>query len=82
LATRVVGILLVSSLLILPAVTSLQLAKGFKAAIGISCIAGVLSVLAGIVVSFLLNLPAGATIVMLNLLFFLAAFICRSAGHA
>jgi zinc transport system permease protein len=82
LATRVVGILLVSSLLILPAVTSLQLARGFKLAIGISCIIGVVSVMAGIVISFLLNLPAGATIVMLNLLFFLAALIYRSAGRA
>ena len=82
LATRVVGILLVSSLLILPAVTSLQLAKGFKVAIVISCITGVLSVIAGIVVSFLMNLPAGATIVILNLLFFIAAFIYRSAHRA
>jgi zinc transport system permease protein len=82
LATRVVGILLVSSLLILPAVTSLQLAKGFKIAIVISCSTGVLSVIAGIVVSFLMNLPAGATIVMLNLLFFIAAFIYRSVHRA
>jgi zinc transport system permease protein len=78
LATRVVGILLVSSLLILPAVTSLQIARGFKLAVIISCITGVVSVVTGIIISFLLNLPAGATVVMLNLLFFVSAFFCRT----
>jgi zinc transport system permease protein len=77
LATRIVGILLVSSLLILPAVTSLQIARGFKAALIISCLAGVMSVIAGTAVSFAMNLPTGATIVMLNLLFFITACMYR-----
>jgi len=74
LAMKVVGIMLISALLILPPVTALQIAKSFKATIIISAISGILSVISGIFVSFVLNLPAGATIVIINFIFFLAAF--------
>jgi zinc transport system permease protein len=70
LAIRVVGIMLVSALLILPAVTALQVAKGFKSAMVIAGLAGIFSVLSGITLSFILDLPAGATIVMINILLF------------
>jgi zinc transport system permease protein len=73
LAIKVVGVMLVSALLILPAVTALQLAKGFKAAMFMSVIAAVLSVLAGVTASFFLDLPAGAAIVMCNAVLFAAA---------
>jgi zinc transport system permease protein len=73
LAMNVVGILLVSALLILPAVTALQLARGFAHAVLIAALIGVCSVLMGVFSSLVLNLPTGATIVMVNLLFFLAA---------
>jgi zinc transport system permease protein len=74
LTMRVVGIMLTSALLILPAVTSLQIARGFKNAIIISSVASVLSVVLGTFVSFAADLPAGATIVLVNFLFFSAAF--------
>ena len=77
LATRVAGILLVSALLILPAVTSLQIAKGFKPAILIAAAFGIISVIGGIGISFIMDLPTGATIVMLNLIFFCTAFSFR-----
>jgi zinc transport system permease protein len=70
LAVRVVGIMLVSALLILPAVTALQIAKGFKAAMLIAISVSVISVLVGITTSFFLDLPAGATIVMINVMIF------------
>lgn len=74
LAMRVVGIMLVSALLIIPAVTALQFARGFRTTIVISCLTGIFSVLAGITVSFVLDLPAGATIVMVNFALFLLSF--------
>lgn len=74
LAIKVVGIMLISALLILPAVTALQIAKGFKTAMIIACATSVISVLLGITVSFFLDLPAGATIVIINALFFILAF--------
>ena len=70
LAIKVVGIMLVSALLILPAVTALQIAKGFKVAMFISILVAIVSVLGGITISFFLDLPAGAAIVMFNIMIF------------
>ncbi|MDD3846802.1 MAG: metal ABC transporter permease [Syntrophorhabdaceae bacterium] len=75
LAMRVVGIMLVSALLIIPPVTALQFARGFRTTIVVSCLTGILSVLAGITISFALDLPAGATIVMVNFVLFLLSFM-------
>jgi zinc transport system permease protein len=72
LAMNVVGIMLVSALLILPAVTALQLARGFAHAMLIAALTGVCAVVAGVIGSLMLNLPTGAAIVMMNLVFFLA----------
>jgi zinc transport system permease protein len=79
LTMKVVGIMLTSALLILPAVTALQIAKSFKNAMMLSSLTGVSSVLIGIYTSFVLNLPAGATIVIVNFLFFVTAFLSRRA---
>ena len=78
LAIKVVGIMLVSALLILPAVTSLQISKGFKVAMILSMAIAIASVLIGITVSFLISLPAGATIVMCNILLFGIALATRN----
>jgi zinc transport system permease protein len=77
LAMKLVGIMLISSLLILPAVSALQLARSFRACIVLAAVQGSSSVAAGIFVSFLTNLPTSATIVMINLLFFGGACIVR-----
>jgi len=77
LTMKAVGILLTSALLILPAVTSLQVSKGFKASLLISSLAGVLSVIGGIFISFWLNLPTGATIVLFNFFIFMVVFAYR-----
>ena len=77
LSVKVVGIMLVSALLILPAVTALQISKRFKTAMIIGCLTSLASVLTGITVSFSLDLPTGATIVMINALFFGLALIYK-----
>lgn len=77
LAMKAVGILLVTALIILPPVTALQFSKGFKGTIFISSASGVLSVISGIVLSFFMDLPPGATIVLLNFLFFAISLIYK-----
>jgi zinc transport system permease protein len=74
LSIRVVGIMLVSALLILPAVTALQVCRKFKTALFFSGLCSLISVVVGIIFSFFLDLPTGATIVMLNVSFFAIAF--------
>lgn len=74
LTMKVVGIMLTSALLILPASTAFQLARGFRNAMVIAAVTSVFSVIAGITLSFMMDLPTGASIVLLNAAFFLAAF--------
>lgn len=62
---RVVGILLVSSLMTLPVAASIRIAKGFKQTIFYSILFGELSVLGGLTVSYYLDLAPGGTIVMI-----------------
>jgi zinc transport system permease protein len=71
---KVAGIMLVSAMLILPPLTALQLSISFRMTLIISLIFSVISVISGIIISFLLNLPAGGTIVITNVIFFLAVF--------
>jgi zinc transport system permease protein len=79
LTMKVVGIMLTSALLILPAVTALQIAKSFKNSMILSSLTGISSVLVGIYASFAMNLPTGATIVMVNFILFVIAFLLRRA---
>ncbi len=81
LSMNVVGIMLISALLILPAVTALQLARGFRTAMLVSACAALASVVGGIFISLALNLPTGATIVLTNFVLFLVAFAIRNLHH-
>jgi zinc transport system permease protein len=71
--------MLTSSLLILPSVTALQIARSFKNTMVVSSICGIVSVIIGIYASFVMNLPTGATIVMVNFLLFLTAYAYKNA---
>jgi zinc transport system permease protein len=77
LTMSVVGIMLVSALLILPAVTALQLARSFRGAMLIAAGVSLIAVIGGIFLSLVLNLPTGATIVMTGIVIFLAALALR-----
>lgn len=77
LAMKLVGIMLISALLIIPAVTALQVARGFRATILTAAGCTVLSVVAGIFSSFAMNLPAGGAIVVINIVLFVVAYAFR-----
>jgi zinc transport system permease protein len=82
LGIRVVGTMLISSMIVFPTVTALQLAKGFKTTIYISSIVAVSCVILGVFISFGLNLPTGATIVMLNSVCFAVFFAIKKIVHS
>ena len=71
LAMKVAGIMLVSAMLILPPLTALQLSLSFRLTIIAAVFFSILSVIFGIIAAFLLNLPAGGTIVIFNIGFLL-----------
>jgi zinc transport system permease protein len=74
LAMKVAGIMLVSAMLILPPLTALQLSVSFRMTIIAAVFFSTLSVICGIILAFLLNLPAGGTIVIFNIGFLLLIF--------
>jgi zinc transport system permease protein len=77
LGMKVVGILLVSALVVIPAAAGLQAAGSFKQAIWFSSGVAVFSVISGLFLSYYLDLPASGTIVVMNFLVFGLFFGCK-----
>ncbi|MBQ3626193.1 MAG: metal ABC transporter permease [Synergistaceae bacterium] len=75
---RIMGALLISSLIIFPAMTARKLASSFKAIILISALIALISFFAGIFISFNYNLPAGASIVIANAGLFMLIIILKN----
>ncbi|HUO42864.1 MAG TPA: metal ABC transporter permease [Methylomirabilota bacterium] len=74
----IVGVLLISALLVLPALTSIQITRSFKQTILLSPVFGVLSVILGLLFSVIQPHAApGGTIVLSGLAILLAALAAR-----
>lgn len=65
-ASRTVGSLMVSSLMVVPVACALQLARSWRQTCVISCVVGLLSSVAGLTISFYAGLKPGGTIVLLS----------------
>ena len=74
---RIVGTMLISSMIIFPSVSALQLDRSFKQTILISVLISVFSVICGVFLSYILNMPTGAVIVLLNALIFICIFLIK-----
>ncbi len=77
LAMRIVGILLTSALLVIPAITALRLAKNFRSTLWIAVLCSLISVVAGMIVSFYLDIATGGAIVLAALLLFAVSSAVR-----
>jgi zinc transport system permease protein len=75
---RLVGVLLISSLIVIPNITALMLGKGFKKTVFISCAMSVFSVVFGIVISYYSNLVPSGTIVLTLVSMFLITVIAKN----
>lgn len=67
---RIMGTLLISSLIIFPALTSMRLCKTYKKVIICSAVVSIVCFIAGIIGSYFLETPTGATIVITNMIMF------------
>jgi len=76
---RIVGVLLVSSLMVIPVATSLQISKSFRQTFMYSILFGVLSVLVGLSISFYGDLAPGGTIVISSVLLLLITLFLKHA---
>lgn len=74
---KVVGIVLVSALIVIPAAAAYQLTENFRTMMAVSVAIGVGSTTAGLIASYELGSAAGATIVLLAALVFL---VCAAAS--
>lgn len=72
LGMRMMGAMLISSLIIFPALTSMRIFKSFRGVVICSGVLAVLCFLLGIIFSYRFSTPAGASVVLVNLAAFAA----------
>ena len=66
-AMRTVGLLLVSALMVVPVATSQQFARGFRSTMAGAMVVGIVAALMGVGTSAYVDVPPGATIVLVSL---------------
>ncbi len=77
LSIKLVGIVLVSALLVTPSVIARLFARSFKEFVVLAVIIALIVVLVGLIASFYLDWPSGATIILTGSLAFLIASLVR-----
>ncbi len=80
LGMRIMGALLISSLIIFPALSAMRVCRFFKGVIIISAVISAICFFAGIIISYFLEVPVGASVVMTNLITFIV-FTCISKAN-
>ena len=75
---RMVGIVLVISLLTLPQMTANLFSHSFKRIIWLSILIGQISCLGGLLLSYHLNIPSGASIIFISILIFTLCKVAKS----
>jgi zinc transport system permease protein len=78
---RIMGAMLISSLIIFPALTSMRVLKSFKRVVICSAVLSVCCFFIGILISFAFDTPAGASVVLVNLAAFLIFAAIGQAGR-
>lgn len=76
-SARTVGVLIISSLMVLPVASAMQLGRGYKATTYFSILFGMVFTLGGILISFYRGLKPGGTIVILGVLTLMVLIVIR-----
>jgi zinc transport system permease protein len=74
----IIGVLLVSSLMTLPASIALRISRGFAMTMFVAVLVGLICVLGGLTVSYALDIPPGGTIVLLLLATLVLTLLIKS----
>ncbi len=77
LGMQMMGAMLISSLVIFPALTSMRIWKSFKSVVISSGILAVICFCIGMIVSYQFSTPAGASVVLVNLCAFVIFFVIQ-----
>ena len=78
LGMRMMGAMLISSLVIFPALTAMRLFKSFRGVVMCAAVTSVACFCAGLVASFTLSTPVGASVVVANLTLFLLSCLASA----
>ena len=81
-AIPIVGILLISALLVLPALISTQLAKSFRQTVILSPIVGLTTVMLGLLIALIIDATPGGTIVLTGLAILASIFAAKRIQRA
>lgn len=81
LSFKVVGIFLISALIIIPPVAALLVSRTFKQVLWLAAAFGVVSVWVGVYGAFVLNIPSGAMIILVNLLILVTCYLAKGVGR-
>lgn len=76
-SVKLVGIVLASALLVIPAATGYRLSKNYRGMFLLSLVTGIGGSAGGLVLSYFLNLPPGAAIVLFMALLFVISILFR-----
>lgn len=79
-SARVVGVLVVSSMMVLPVAVSMQLAKSYRHTVILSVLFSVLFVITGLFLSYYLDLKPGGTIVITGVATLVVVLSIKSIG--
>ena len=75
LAMKLVGALLISSLIIFPALSAMRLFRSFKSVVICSAVLSVVGSLTGLLLALLLSTPTGASVAVVHIVIFLCFFL-------
>ncbi|WP_125152833.1 metal ABC transporter permease [Clostridium rectalis] len=79
---RIMGILVISSMIAIPVATSLQLNKGFKYTFIFSIFFGFLDIIIGLVSSFYIDCAPGGTIAITSVVILVLVILFKKIGYA
>lgn len=75
---NLIGVLLVSSLMIIPVATGILIGKSYVNTLIISIVLSEISLLLGFIIAYFLNLPTGPTVILINIFILIIIMIIKS----
>lgn len=77
---RIVGVLVLSSMIALPVATALQLEKGFRTTLVFSILFSVIDIMSGLVISYYLNVAPGGFTALVSVAVLVAVMLVKKIG--
>lgn len=81
LGMMMMGSLLISSLIVIPSLTAMRICKSFKGVVLVSGTISVISFILGIFIALMFNMAPGASIVIVNVFFFIIFTLIEKIKH-